>query len=254
MNKYEKIDYSQISMTYDFYKKRHIIERDELINAIYTENGKQITVLDLSCGTGNYLKTQISYFPKSDYNIQWTGIDKSKAMLNKAKEKAINADLIIGEAEDMPIENCQINFIKNRFSFQHYNEKEKSVFEMHRVLKIGGRLNMLIRNLEYTQKSWVNKFFPSSAGFDKNNFPDTFDLLNLFEAAGFKVSFTIKINIQKNYFSDIIEIAQNRAMSQLYTLDDNEYETGINNMILASKESQYIISDIAISDILCEKA
>jgi hypothetical protein len=36
-------------------------------------------------------------------------------------------------------------------------------------------------------------------------------------------------------------------MSQLYTLDDNEYETGINNMILASKESHYQIKKITSS-------
>ena len=46
---------------------------------------KEFSILDLACGTGNYLKTQIEFL--KDFNIKWFGIDASKGMLDIAKEK-----------------------------------------------------------------------------------------------------------------------------------------------------------------------
>lgn len=56
-------DYSKIAAKYDDNKLRHYIEKDINIGNICKKNSnQQISVLDLACGTGNYLVKQISEY------------------------------------------------------------------------------------------------------------------------------------------------------------------------------------------------
>jgi ubiquinone/menaquinone biosynthesis C-methylase UbiE len=71
-------DYSKVAGNYDKNKVRHDIPKDELIENLYKTDSANFTVLDLSCGTGNYLKRQIMEYPLSRYKIKWIGVDKSR--------------------------------------------------------------------------------------------------------------------------------------------------------------------------------
>jgi ubiquinone/menaquinone biosynthesis C-methylase UbiE len=52
--------------------------------------------------------------------IRWIGIDKSEDMIKEAWQKDLDADLIIADVINMPLEDNSVNYIKNRFAFHHY--------------------------------------------------------------------------------------------------------------------------------------
>jgi ubiquinone/menaquinone biosynthesis C-methylase UbiE len=246
-------DYSKIAENYDKNSIRHDIPKDETIERLFQRNNKNFTVLDLSCGTGNYLMKQIVEYPLSKYNITWIGIDLSEHMIKKAMEKNINADIIIGDVLNMPLENDSVNYIQNRFAFHHYTDKEKAVKEMYRVLKNGGVLNLVNLNHEYMKYSWVYKYFPASRELDTERFLKTIDLYKIFEKNGFRIKLEIKTEIKKFGYKGIIEETRNKDMSQLQIITDEEYNKGLNKMEEDSKTNEYIIGDVATTEMYCEK-
>jgi anthranilate phosphoribosyltransferase len=70
-----------------------------------------------------------------------------------AREKNIDAKLLAGDVAYIPLENKYANYIKNRFAFHHYLDKEKAVKEIYRVLKAKGALSILNLNHEYMRYS-----------------------------------------------------------------------------------------------------
>ena len=68
-----KTDYAKISRMYDQNKDRLNIEKDTVIEELLQTNST-IRVLDLACGTGNYLKKQIEVY-QDQANIEWYGVD-----------------------------------------------------------------------------------------------------------------------------------------------------------------------------------
>jgi len=56
LRKNETTDYLKIASIYDKNWIRHYIPRDENIEKLYIANSSRLSVLDLACGTGNYLK------------------------------------------------------------------------------------------------------------------------------------------------------------------------------------------------------
>jgi ubiquinone/menaquinone biosynthesis C-methylase UbiE len=246
-------DYSKVAENYDKNKVRHDIPKDENIENLYKMDSSDFTVLDLSCGTGNYLKSQIMEYPLPWYKINWIGIDKSKEMIKKALEKRLKANLIVGDVVDIPLENNSINYIKNRFAFHHYTEKNKSVKEMYRILKKGGSLSILNLNHEYMRYSWVYKYFPGSIKLDNERFSKITDLYKMLEDNGFKINVEIKIDVKKFKYKDIIEETKNKDMSQLQIITAEEYKKGLTKMEEDSKINSTIMGDIAFTEIYGEK-
>ena len=245
-------DYSKIAAKYDDNKLRHYIEKDINIENICKKNSnQQISVLDLACGTGNYLVKQISEYKKNP--IKWLGIDKSPEMLNIAKQKSLNAELLIGDACKIPLEDNSIDYIKIRFAFHHFADKQKAIQEIYRILKTNGEVSIYNINHDYMQYSWVYKFYPQVVQIDKERFPKTLDLFNWLDNAGFETQASINTIIKKFYYKDILEDARNRDMSQLNLISDEEYQIGLDKIIAASKTAEYLVSDIAFMDFHSKK-
>jgi ubiquinone/menaquinone biosynthesis C-methylase UbiE len=118
-------DYSIIAENYDKNKNRYGFQKDDNIGELYGSNNVDFTVLDLSCGTGNYLERQIIEYPISKYRIKWIGIDKSEDMMRKAQAKNLNADLIIADVVNIPLEDNSVDYIKTGSRFTIISKKKK---------------------------------------------------------------------------------------------------------------------------------
>ena len=246
-------DYSKIAHIYDKNTLRHRIAKDSIIEKMYKADEFEFTVLDLSCGTGIYLDKQIAEYPLPEYKIKWIGLDKSESMINQAKQKQINSDLIIADVINMPLSNNSVNYISNRFAFHHYEDKEKAVREIYRILKPNGAINLVNMNPEYMKHFWVYKYFPSAIELDKERFCETKYLYDLLENNRFKVEVNIKVKMKKFKYPHILEDAKNRDMSQLQIITEEEYNAGISKMEEDSKHNEYIIGDFALMEIYGEK-
>ena len=90
-------DYNRIAPRYDSNPVRHRIAREERIQKILDSGRRRpIRILDLACGTGNYLKTQRRWY--RDEQIEWYGHDRSSDMLEIARAKLGEVVLSQGKA------------------------------------------------------------------------------------------------------------------------------------------------------------
>jgi len=102
------------------------------------------TILDIATGTGdlaiNLMETRASRI---------VGLDISPGMLAVGKEKVIEKklqgtiDMIIGDSEDLPFENASFDAITVAFGVRNFENLEKGLSEIHRVLKPKGTLVVL---------------------------------------------------------------------------------------------------------------
>ena len=119
---------------------------------------------DLGCGTGEMLG---SLFMENKKNL--IGVDSSPEMLEQARIKlpGLNAiDLRLGELENLPMKDQEVNVVIMSMVLYHIFEPEKSIHEVFRVLKPGG-LFLLADFEKHSQENIKEIIGGSWLGFDK---------------------------------------------------------------------------------------
>lgn len=95
-----------------------------------------LRVLDVGCGTG----AMGLLFAEMGHQV--TGVDLSKRMMAKAREKAyaqnLSVELKVGDAEHLPFKDGSFNVVVNRHLLWTLPHPEIALEEWHRVLKKGG--------------------------------------------------------------------------------------------------------------------
>jgi demethylmenaquinone methyltransferase/2-methoxy-6-polyprenyl-1,4-benzoquinol methylase len=101
---------------------------------------KAETILDIATGTGDLAIKFASEIQKSKV----TGLDLSEGMLSVARKKVVNAafsdrlTFIKGDSEALPFEDNSFDAITVSFGVRNFENLEKGLSEILRVLKIGG--------------------------------------------------------------------------------------------------------------------
>ncbi|MFS0749406.1 class I SAM-dependent methyltransferase [Oceanobacillus sp. 1P07AA] len=217
-NKYEKNQYRLENVQYDNDLREYI---DKNPKSVYQ-------VLDLACGTGIYLDKQIKFF--NNFNIDWNGLDASEEMLNKAKEKVENASIINGLAENMPYEDEKFDYISNNYAFHHFINKEQSLNEVYRVLKKNSVYKLYNIAIHDMKQWWVYHYFPTAYYEDLKRFWEKEVIFNGLSIRGFKVNIQIQYRLERIKLSDYIANAENRDISILTLINDQDYQDGLKKM------------------------
>jgi ubiquinone/menaquinone biosynthesis C-methylase UbiE len=119
-------------------------------------------VYDMGCGTGNLLQHIHRQYPKASLY----GTDISDGMLEKARAKfrgmaGIPVNLKVGDMnEHLPWEDALFDFVITTYSFHHCKNPAKTLREVLRVLKPGGKV--YVADLCYPPliHSLVNMVYP----------------------------------------------------------------------------------------------
>jgi ubiquinone/menaquinone biosynthesis C-methylase UbiE len=98
----------------------------------YTPN----TVLDVGCGTGRLLRKARKYWPQA----QLVGVDPADGMIENARRLTPDAKFYVSQAESLPLPDESVNLAFSTASFHHWQDQEKGLREIKRVLQIGGFL------------------------------------------------------------------------------------------------------------------
>jgi len=139
--------FDQASKTYEqkFFRQTkgsHYVDTQEKklvlswLNNFLTNNKEKISVLDMGCGPGRWSKLILENFK----NIQITGLDFSKDMLEKAK-KNINHSRFhtqLSFSEKTGLENNSFDLILNIRSLKYSDTWPQIIDEAARLLKPGG--------------------------------------------------------------------------------------------------------------------
>src|SRR5687768_13005138 len=177
-------DYDAIASAYDVERSAWAVPRDDVIDDL--DPARAITVLDLGCGTGTYLATQMDHF--SDRPIWWLGVDPSTAMLREAGSKVGRRRLARGRGEDIPLRDESVDYVFSGWVFHHVADKERALAEVARILKPHGRLRLKNIDPWANRDWWVYDFFPGTWNADEQRFWPAERLSSALERYGFEVS------------------------------------------------------------------
>jgi ubiquinone/menaquinone biosynthesis C-methylase UbiE len=108
-----------------------------MLNALHSDDQR---LLDIGCGTGVFAARVVHQFPQ----IQVWGIDLCEGMLRQcaARRQAARGRfrLVQADSERLPFADDSFDVVTCSNSFHHYPRQDRVLAEMHRVLRLGGRL------------------------------------------------------------------------------------------------------------------
>lgn len=247
-----KTNYGEVSKVYDKNKGRTDFPKDEDIGKLLEKN-RNITVLDLACGTGNYLLSQQKYYQGE--NIRWIGIDLSPDMLNIAKSKNLTAEFINSSAESFNLEEESVDLVVCNFAFHHFENKQKSLNKIYATLKKGGVLRFRNIEPECMKEWWVYKYCPETIYEDMFRFWSK-DLM-MYEL---KKNNFVNISAKREYYekskpiAELVENYKRRDTSQLAMIGDEFYQKGLKRVMQEVNQGETEYKDVvALLEIRCEK-
>jgi len=98
-------------------------------------------LLDIACGTGDFA------FEFERYTSNIVGIDFCEEMLEIARQKAnkrnSRVQFIQGDALNLPFEDASFDIVSIGFGIRNVDDVNKSISEMYRILKPGGKAVIL---------------------------------------------------------------------------------------------------------------
>ncbi|MBA7538958.1 2-methoxy-6-polyprenyl-1,4-benzoquinol methylase, mitochondrial [subsurface metagenome] len=225
----KKTDYSKIADRYDKNKKRKDIQLDTVLEEYIKRIAREeYYVLDLACGTGNYLSAQVEAF--KEYRINWFGLDSSEEMLQIAKDRVNNVEYYKGFAEDLPYEPEKFDFIANNYAFHHFEDKPKVLDAIKRILRKDGILHMKNISTQHMKRWWIYQYFPMTYNEDQKRFWQDEQIFQELENRGFEVQIKIDYTLHRTRLFELHDQAKNRDISQLNIISEKDYEQGLNKM------------------------
>lgn len=163
-------------------------------------------ILDIATGTGDLALEALTLNPE-----KITGVDVSEGMLALGREKIKKRnlenkiELLLGDSENLPFESNTFDAITVAFGVRNFENLEKGLSDMYRVLKPGGRVvvlefskpkkfpvkqlyNFYFKNILPLMGKLISKdssaytYLPESV----NAFPDGNNFLDILKSTGFK--------------------------------------------------------------------
>ncbi len=145
--------YDKIGVNYNSTRKADPVIFEKLFDLLSPSEGMRY--LDIGCGTGNYT----TIFAERGVNI--TGVDPSELMLDEARGKRTSVQWINAAAEQMPLKDGIFDGALATFTIHHWNDMDKGLTEVARVLRNDARLVLLTFTPAQERGYWLNHYFPN---------------------------------------------------------------------------------------------
>ncbi len=222
-----RTDYSKIAGRYDLNPIRRRIPCEPAIGEVLAGTVVPLVLLDLACGTGNFLWAQYQEYGRRE--IVWHGCDLSIDMLRVAGARAPFAAMEQCDAQALPYQDGLFGMVTCNYAFHHFLDKPGSLDEVRRTLEADGVFVM--RNIwpEGMSRWWVYRYFPTTRAIDQERFWSNGRLQAELGKRGFRVE--VETTAARDAcLGELIVQAENRDMSQLALVDESEYRDGVDRM------------------------
>ncbi len=167
MNRATLFDFDKVAPVYDdFYQSdwgRKINDLEKLLIGLLLNEFTTKNVLEIGCGTGNWS----NFFAGDGFKV--TGIDISERMIDIAKSKNIkNAEFIVADACNLPFEDESVDNIMAFATLEFIKDRNKTIKEMHRVLKKNGlvMIGALNKSSQWYQDNKKDALYSTANFFD----------------------------------------------------------------------------------------
>jgi len=216
------IDYSRSVSEYARHRHAH---PDVLRNLLMVSGvGRVSAVLEVGCGTGNYIVAL-----ESVARCPCWGIDPSAAMLSRARERSDNIIFQPGEAERLDFPTGSFDLVFSVDVVHHIKNRVQYFSEAHRVLKSGGRVCTV------TDSEWIIRhrqplaaYFPETVAVDLERYPRVAELRATMSRVGFEE--IVENVVELSYQLTDIQAYRDKAFSCLRLIPEEAFRTGIAQM------------------------
>lgn len=251
----KRTDYTEVAARYErSHWRRRVAPDPTLAERLAAAGERPFTVLDVGCGTGNYLARQCQSFPGA--NVRWLGVDPSEAMLAYAREKVPNAALTIGRAESLQAPDGSVDYLVSTFAFHHFEDKPRAMDELTRVLAPGGTLRLVNIDPFHMPSFWVYAYFPESRAEDEERFWPVARIVEELERRGLGARARVEYDLYRAPLRGLLAEAELREMSQLVLLGEAAWSRGLARMRaeLALRPDSAVSTELAVLNVWAEKA
>jgi SAM-dependent methyltransferase len=179
-------------------------------------------VLDVGCGTGRLAAELARRGAKV-----W-GVDASPEMLATAREQVgTRVGLKVGRAEELPFRDGWFDRVAFVLSI-HLVARARALEEAHRVLVPGGRVAIATFEPIHFDRYFLNGFFPSLAGIDRERFPAPEALAAELAGAGFADAELVRLHQDVVLDRDeVLRRIRGKHISTFQLLPDEEFAAGL---------------------------
>ena len=216
------IDYNQLAAEYARHRQVHPgVVRDLLDTGGV---GRDSKMLEIGCGTGNYIVALQSLAGASCW-----AIDPSEEMLTTAATRVATVRFGLGNAECLKFPPEHFDLVFSVDVIHHVKDRQSYFHETHRVLRKGGRVCTV------TDSEWIIRnrrplttYFPETADADLLRYPRIARLRELMAGAGFHdisehlVEFPYELSDLGPYID--------KAFSALHLILEEAFQKGLQRM------------------------
>lgn len=227
------IDYNKISE--DYTQHRQNVHPEVLKELVSTQReGKTTNLLEVGCGTANYIIAIESLTGSSCW-----GIDPSSKMLSVARDRSTKITFQLGKAEKLEFSDNFFDLIYSVDVIHHVTRHLDYFQEAYRSLKPGGQI------CTATDSEWVLRnrrplatHFPETVETELARYPRIPKLAKLMKQIGF---IDIKDPLVEFSFQlQDIQAYRDRAFSSLHLISEEALHRGINQLEKELRDKGYI--------------
>ncbi|MBC7321251.1 methyltransferase domain-containing protein [bacterium] len=220
MTKEEGFSFDKIAEPYAKYREIH----PGVLKSLLTRIDKNTKVLEIGCGTGNYI-IALNLLK----GCKAWGIDISKEMLSTAKKRESSVNFEVQDATKLDFPDEFFDFVFSVNVIHHIKDHQRYYREVYRVLKYGGVI------VTVTDSEWILRnrrpltlYFPETLDVDLKRYPPIEKLKGIMEEVGFH---NIKEEMTEYYYylTDISAYRE-KSFSSLNLISEDAFRKGIERM------------------------
>jgi ubiquinone/menaquinone biosynthesis C-methylase UbiE len=213
------VDYDRAAGAYATHRCVHAGVFDALCE--WGDPGPQARILEVGCGTGNYISALAARFCCAAY-----GSDPSAGMLARARAHPEPVKWVLGGAERMSFAARTFDLVFSVDVIHHVSDKPGFYREAARVLRPGGWVCTAIDSADMIrQREILSGYFPETVDPELARYPRLAQLEAWMAVAGF-VSIEIS-RVEAAYEISDAQPFRDRAFSSLHLIPESAWLAGL---------------------------
>jgi ubiquinone/menaquinone biosynthesis C-methylase UbiE len=219
---YNVINYDGIASEYARHRRVH---PEVLRSLLLTSSiGRASKVLEVGCGTGNYIVALEALAGSSCW-----GIDPSEQMLSRARERSRTIYFQLGKAERLDFSPNLFDLVFSVDVIHHVGNRLAYFREAYQLLRAGGKACTV------TDSEWIichrqplAVYFPETVEIELGRYPRIAELREVMERIGFGE--VTESTVEFAYPLTDIQAYRDKAFSSLLLIPEGAFRRGIERM------------------------